>query len=390
MGEPARVVETSQVAVSITAVWGSVYGRTALLLSCAAALVLLAAGVTGWMSLAGIGLIAAGFYAGRVMVRRHAAALACAERDANGEMARLTGLCAQSASLWVRQIETVRDQADAEVAQLARFFGEIARKLDDVMGTSRLIRPAGADGQEELLGVLARNGRELGSLVTALHLLQASKERIVQEIGSEAARLKDNAAEIRQIALHIRMVSLNATIEAARAGPAGKPFAVIVSDMRELAARTAEASGMFSRHTDRLHSMVGAAFQEQAQTDSRVVSIAGAEELVKKVVASSETMMRQLTQVISAMEDERSELREDISQVLVSLQFQDRASQILSHVSRNLEEMQARMREGRWDAMGEGQWMEHMATPYSTHEEFANQREAPVATVHPGSAVTFF
>jgi methyl-accepting chemotaxis protein len=355
-----------------------------------ALLLLVAGGTTVAVSLAAFGLAAASLPAGRALAHRHATRLAAVRAEADSEVARLTQLYAVCIPVWMRQLETVRSEADNEVAQLARVFGEITRKLDKAIGPSRLTHTAGGDAQQEILASLARNGRELETLVAALRLLQTSKQRIVEEIGSEAARLKENASDIRQIALHIRMVSLNATIEAARAGQAGRPFAVVITDMRELAARTAEASELFSRHTGRLHAMVGAAFQEQAQTDSRVVSIAGAEELVNKVVANSAATMRQLTREIEAMEQERKDVREDISQVLVSLQFQDRVSQILSHVTSNLEEMQGHIRDGRQDALDDHQWMERMASAYSTHEEFENHRGAAMSTVEPGAAVTFF
>jgi methyl-accepting chemotaxis protein len=364
--------------------------RTALLLGTAGALLsVVAAGPTVVVSLAATTLVVASYFAGRELERRDEAVAAAAKRETDAEKSSLAELYGETAIVWTRQIETARGEGDAEVTQLARLFGDIAQKLDKAMGPSQLTRSANGPGQEEILATLERNGRELATLVAALQLLQASKERIVEEIGAEAARLKENASEIRQIALHTRMVSLNATIEAARAGPAGKPFGVIVADMRDLAVRTADASEMFSRHTDRLHGKVAAAFREQAQTDS-VVSIAGAEELVQQVVASSTAMMSQLTRAIAAMEDERANVREDVSRVLVSLQFQDRVSQILSHVTRNLEEMQGHIRDSQWSATDGRQWMERMAQTYSTHEEFENHNAARLSAARPAAEVTYF
>ncbi|GEM_PF-2541999 len=149
--------------------------------------------------------MAAGLSAGRMLVRRHAAALAAARRhEADAEIDRLTQLYTVCTPVWIRQLETVRGEGDTEVAQLARVFGDIACKLDKAIGPSRLAHSSGADAHDEILAALARNGRELETLVAALRLLQTSKQRIVDEIGAAAARLKDNASDIRQIALHIR------------------------------------------------------------------------------------------------------------------------------------------------------------------------------------------
>lgn len=366
----------------------TVYGRWPLWGGAASAFLLFAMGGPSIPAgLAASAMALGGLLAGRTLEQRHAQALAAVERRAQGQAERVAGLCGQAAPVWVRQIETVRSEADQQVGELAQVFGELCGKLD------RVLRPAGTDGggsPEEILSGLERNGRQLESLVAALRELQASKEHIVQEVGVQAAQLRESASDIRQIALNIRMVSLNATIEAARAGAAGKPFGVVVADMRDLAARTAEASDQFSRQTDQLRRTLTGVFAEQQQPGAQAISIRAAEDLVQHVVASSQTMTRQLTQAIAAMEDERRNVRGDVSRALVALQFQDRVSQILSHVSHNLEEMQARIAAGHWHLLDEREWLERLASNYSTHEEFTNHARSPQPAAQAAAAITFF
>jgi len=362
-------------------------GRDRWSLACCAAAGLLLfalAGATLAAAGAAAALLLSGLGTARSMARQHEQALADLQRDAQEETARATRLCAQAAPVWVRQIETVRAEGNREVGELARAFGELCRKLDHVLAPG-----AGRSSSEELLSALERNGCELQALVAALRQLQEDKDSLVRDVGVQAAQLKENAADIRQIALNIRMVSLNATIEAARAGAAGKPFGVIVADMRTLAARTAEASDLFSSHADGLHRSLKDVFTQRDGQGSDALSIGAADALVQRVVASSQAMMRQLTEAIGAMEQERGKVRADVSHALVALQFQDRVSQILAHVSHNLEEMQSRLGEGRSQALDERQWLERLATHYSTHEEFANHGAGPSAA-QPGPAVTFF
>lgn len=355
-----------------------------------ATFLLLAIGGPQWTVLAaGMLLMGAGYCAGRILHTRHASGLASAQSDAARAADSATRLCARSAPVWIRQIETARAEADSEITELARVFGDITRKLDKVMRPSRLPGD-NRETQDEVLAALEHNGADLEAIIAALGRMQTSKERIVSDIGVEAAKLKDNAAEIKQIALHARMVALNATIEAARAGQAGKPFAVIVADMRELAARSAEASELFSRHSHRLHGMVHAAFQEQTAGAGSVASIPWARKLAEQMVARFEATTAQLTRSIDAMEHERQDVRDDISRVLVSLQFQDRVSQILAHVSNNLEAMRVDIGAGRWASMDDRQWMQRMAETYSTSEEFGNHNAQPHIAVRPGSEVTFF
>lgn len=364
----------------------SAYILAPLIPALAGAVLLAATGPALMTTLAGALLIWAGLISGRWISRRHETEIASGRREHDADIHRLTNLYSACSAVWIRQLDTVRSEADTEVAQLARSFGVIAGKLDKAIGPSRFT----AEGAHpEIVTSMERNAGELEKLVAALRLLQSSKQRVVDDIGAEADQLRHNASDIRQIAMHSRMVSLNATIEAARAGQAGKPFAVIVADMRELALRTAAASELFSRHTERLHAMVSAAFQEQP--DEKVVSIAGAEAMVSQVVASSEATMRLLVREIATMEDERNTVRDDVSRVLVSLQFQDRASQILSHITTNLKEMRIHVAgAGPRESLDDQAWLDRMARDYSTHEEFRNHGGNAAGAVHDGPEVTFF
>ena len=285
-------------------------------------------------------------------------------------------LWAAAAPLWMRQIESARREGDEQVAQLARRFGELARRLDRVLGEAP---PA----QHEALGVLSASRIELDRLVAALRAEQQSKAGIVEEIRAAAARLRESAAEMREVALLTRMVSLNATIEAARAGPAGRAFGVVVADMRQLAVRTASASEQFSRQMDALHALVTSVVDGQPHATG---GVAWAGELVHGVTSRVAAIVGQLSASVETLAVEGRQVREDVAHVLVALQFQDRVSQILAHVGASLRGLVEEA--GEADATGdrEREFLQREAAAYSTPEEFANFG-SPVAT---GKAITYF
>lgn len=347
------------------------YFRIALLLAGSQAALLIATGGPRWQTGVAVALSLAACFLGAHWWRIQAdAALVRSAASPAAERDHLAALCGLLVPLWVRQLNTARAEGDGEIAEVSRAFGRIVSRLHAVLSAQD--RTAHAEAGDPVLATVAASSADLEALVAALGALHENNQAMAREMAAESARLQESAAEIRRIALHTRMVSMNATIEAARAGTAGKGFAVIVTDMRSLADRTAEASDRCSSHAKGLHRMVEASVGSEGAGAGDGISVGWAQALAHQVIERFRSVTEELKRSVVGMERERRDIHEEIARALVALQVQDRVSQILSHLCRDLENMQADIASGRWRSMDADQWRDRMAGGFSTPEEFQN------------------
>ncbi|MDP9818807.1 methyl-accepting chemotaxis protein [Spirilliplanes yamanashiensis] len=102
----------------------------------------------------------------------------------------------------------------------------------------------------------------------------------VAKLGASSAEVGDIVKVITTIAEQTNLLALNATIEAARAGEAGKGFAVVASEVKDLAQETAKA-------TEEISSRITAI---QTDTGAAVEAIRQIAEVIEKINAYSDTI----------------------------------------------------------------------------------------------------
>ncbi len=310
-------------------------------------------------------------------------------------------LCEKVLPIWERQINTGRLETEEAVMVLATRFAELSQRLQATVDTS-----TGADGCEGAAGgqgvllLLQTSQHELGKIIVSLKSAVEAMEAMMAQIALLSGftdELKGMAAEVASIAAQTNLLALNAAIEAARAGESGRGFAVVAGEVRKLSGLSAETGKMISTKVEVINAGIGAVLEraeQYARNEAQVIE--GSEATIQRVLSEFGSAAEKLSHSTEVLQAESAGVKFQIDDVLVSLQFQDRVSQIFCHVQGDLEKLHRhvldRLESSACGTAGElidvELWLDELARTYTTDEQRSNH---PGAQNGSGSAdITFF
>ena len=186
----------------------------------------------------------------------------------------------------------------AVMQELAAGINEISDKVKNNADDAKRV----SEKVEEVNGMVACGDRQMGDMMQA-----------IGDIRENSKSIRKIVEEIEDIAFQTNLLSLNASVEAARAGEAGRGFSVVASEIRSLAEKTAEASGMMAelaqRTGDKVDRGTGAA-EKAADTLGKIVE--GTGEIMAMIDRISDASVHQADSVL--------QIRESIEQVIEIVQ----------------------------------------------------------------------
>lgn len=279
--------------------------------------------------------------------RAEAEAKAAAEAAPDGALEQLVG---ESLPIWSRHIDHSNRYVEDSVSGLMQQFSYLIDSLNQSVSQS-----SETDGSDQVIGSINSSQADLSDAVSALRETQHSRQQMLGELRqlkTFTTELQDMAAEVVSIADHTNLLALNAGIESARAGEAGKGFSVVATEIRGLSLRSRETA---TQMTDKVMA-IKKSIESTVDTAETALSrsseqLAETEQRIDHVISRSREVIEQLQQSSRNLREDADGVRRVIEQLIVELQFQDRVSQILSQVSKNLRELEEEILEAR-DADG--------------------------------------
>lgn len=316
--------------------YSQLFYPTALALAGAIAILVISGG-----SWDGIFLAAALGIAGLFASRQMAAAQTEFQQSIEAYLAGRQQFGGQVVPVWSAHIEASRSQMESAVSSLAERFSGIVDKLDHAVMASSAATQSIEDRDSGLVAVFAASEKELGSVVASLESAVSSKAAMLEKIQSLEQfihELQEMAADVAGIAAQTNLLALNAAIEAARAGEMGRGFAVVAKEVRMLSNRSGEAGKRISEKVGLISAAIIAtcqAAEESMQQEN--ISMRASEAAINTVLSDFRGVTNALVHSSNLLKDESIGIKSEVGEALVQLQFQDRVSQIMTHVKHNIE-----------------------------------------------------
>lgn len=240
--------------------------------------------------------------------------------------------------VWSTQIETSRSQMESAVESLSRRFGGIVEKLTQTLGQSQ--QDVSLSEDSSAAHIYAASQQHLQGVVASLNEAMHSKTEMlnrVQGLQTFVGELQEMAEAVSRIAHQTNLLAINATIEAAHAGDKGRGFAQVAQEVRALSNISGETGRQITKKIELINSAINdtrAAAEASREQENRVLS--DSEERINEVLSRFQKLTTSLSASTDLLRNESRDIQTEVNEALVQLQFQDRVSQILSHVRDNI------------------------------------------------------
>lgn len=252
-----------------------------------------------------------------------------------------TGLeqaCNQLMPLWLSHLEEVRGQTETAIQDLVYRFSNLIQRLDNAVQASQHASSGGSGNQVQQEFIHSRELLE--AIVFSLREANAQKAqtlKMIEQLNTDISQLQSMAVEVSRIADQTNLLALNASIEAARAGESGRGFAVVASEVRQLSHQSGDTGKRIRTLVDQVtRSMQNMLGQAHTMSEQDAESVAGAEKNIGNVLERLQGITQRMQESTEVLQQESTGIRHEVEDIMVSLQFQDRVSQIMTSITGNI------------------------------------------------------
>ncbi len=272
------------------------------------------------------------------LIRERIDAVNCQRQEMEEMAGQVSGFLRERANLvpvFINQLKETVEQTESAALQIGEGFMSIVERArsQTARASDVFAQFTGAGGSASLIDSSKKSLREVTGSLEDLNGLVGEVLSDIEVFMKDAENIKSITTEIEYISDRTNLIALNAAIEAARAGEHGRGFAIVAEEIKKLSERTNQAVVQIQAIIAKVqsdvrasHSKAGSKISESSQKS------ASAEKIVESTLKSLDDAVRLAGSKLGVLSRESETLVNDISGIMVSMQFQDITRQRIEHV----------------------------------------------------------
>lgn len=300
--------------------------------------------------------------------------------------------------VWINQAETVRTQTEESINGIAVQFGTIFTDMNETMSLVN-----GDNGSSEDVSSVVQNSEvQLTVVLSVLEEAAAAKSEMlttIQGLSSYMEDLDKMSEEVGSLAKQTNLLALNAAIEAARAGESGRGFAVVADEVRNLSIQSGATGKRINDGVSLVRNSIVDVVKVASESVARdEVALENSRAVIGNVMKKLHSVLSELSENEDLLKNKTAEVQNEITGVLINLQFQDRASQITAAVIQNQQDFKTEV-DTFVQLIESGQepnkvdvdaWVENMKRHYTTQEQHMDHHGETGEGAEDEDEITFF
>jgi methyl-accepting chemotaxis protein len=284
----------------------------------------------------------------------------------------------QLVPVMVNQLKEVTSQTEKAALDMGeKFMSMVERARKQALTASEAFKGFSGTAEEgALVGVAQKTFKNVLTGIEQVYAITAETTKNMQIMTEDAEEIKRIVTEIEYVAQQTNLLALNAAIEAARAGEFGRGFGVVADEVRKLSERSNSAAERIRKVITKVtEDIKNISVNNEAGAATSAARVAEADQAVEQALSSINGAMHGTQVKLDELTTEAAALARDISDIVVSMQFQDITKQRIEHViepllklNANAEDMMekwailsARMKENKTDGAVSA-WLKNMYT----------------------------